>query len=40
MLKAFAGAALAALSATAASAADLALQAPPTASVVFNWTGC
>lgn len=33
-------AALLALSATTASAADYALQAPPLAPLTFNWTGC
>jgi outer membrane immunogenic protein len=40
MLKALCGAAMLALSATTAFAADLALQAPPAAAVKFNWTGC
>ncbi|UPK40067.1 outer membrane beta-barrel protein [Bradyrhizobium sp. 186] len=40
MLKALCGAAVVALSATAASAADLAMKAPPPAPVKFTWTGC
>ncbi|MBR0850016.1 porin family protein [Bradyrhizobium diazoefficiens] len=40
MLKALCGGAVIALSATAASAADYALQAPVTPPVRFVWTGC
>ncbi|WP_234682853.1 outer membrane protein [Bradyrhizobium monzae] len=40
MFKTFCGTALLALSATTASAADYALQAPPLAPLTFNWTGC
>jgi outer membrane immunogenic protein len=40
MLRALCAAALLALSATAASAADYALPAPAMASPTFNWTGC
>jgi len=40
MKKAFSGAALAVLVVTTASAADLALKAPPAAPFKFSWTGC
>ncbi|MGY8705078.1 outer membrane beta-barrel protein [Bradyrhizobium sp. 18BD] len=40
MLKALCAAAVLALAATTASAADLAWQAPPAAPITFNWTGC
>lgn len=40
MVKTLCGVALLALSATAASAADYARQAPPLAPLTFNWTGC
>ena len=40
MLKILSGVALAALTATAAFAADLPLKAPAAAPVKFTWTGC